>query len=251
MKSPMLLTEVPMSEILPRIKQQVITYGFSPRADFQISGYYFTQGASFMKIKHKNLDLGEYMLAIPGKHNMLNALSAIIASDQIGASRYNIKKYLPLYQGCKRRFEKVGQFGNVLLYDDYAHHPSEIIATLSSIRQWFRDRRIIILFQPHTFSRTKTLISEFSKSFSQADLALICDIYPSAREKIDNTINSNMLVLEINKYKKNAYYLRDKEEVFNYLKREVKERDLIMTIGAGDIYLWHEELKKLLSHKFI
>lgn len=239
-----------VEELLPKIKIPVITYGFSPRADFQISRFYFCENASFMKIMHKKIDLGEYMLSIPGKHNLLNALAAIIVADQVGVNRESIKRNLLLYFGCKRRFEKIEQFGNVLLYDDYAHHPSEITATLSAAREWFKTKRMIVLFQPHTFSRTKALLPDFAKAFINADLALICDIYPSAREQADESITSKMVVMEANKYKNNAYYLKDKEQMLSFLDKNAKDGDLILTMGAGSIYLWQKDLIKLLQNKF-
>lgn len=236
--------------ILPEINKTVITYGFSPRADFGIAHCSFDQGMSFMKVKHKNIILDEYMLLIPGKHNLANALAGIVVAQQLGISREKIKKNLKLFTGSKRRFEKVGQIGNILLYDDYAHHPSEIAATLTSARQWYPDRRIIVIFQPHTFSRTKVLFSDFAKVFGYADIALICDIYTSAREKNDVSINANMLAVEANKHKKNAFYLKDKKSGIKFLSDIVKSGDLIMTMGAGDIYLWHEEIQKILHEKF-
>lgn len=244
------IDDINVTDILSKVKKPVITYGFSPRADFQIDSFHSEEGVSFMRLTHKEVDLGEYMLSLAGKHNMVNAAAAIIAADLVGVGREVIKKNIRLFIGCKRRFEKIGQFGDVLLYDDYAHHPSEIKATLSAARLWYRERRIIVIFQPHTFSRTKALLSDFAKSFFDADIAIICDIYPSAREKFDKNITSNLLVIEANKYKRNAYYLKNKEQIISFLEKNSKEDDLIMAMGAGDIYLWHDDLKKLLKDKF-
>lgn len=240
-----------VTAILPKINKTVITYGFSPRADFGIAHFNFDNGISFMKVKYKNIILDEYMLSIPGKHNLLNSLAGIVVAEQLGISREKIKKNLNLFTGSKRRFEKIGQIGDILLYDDYAHHPSEITATLSAAKSWFPRRRIIVLFQPHTYSRTKVLFSDFAKAFTLSDLALICDIYPSAREKYDSTVNSNMLVVAANKHKKNAQYLKDKQQVITFLEKEVRPGDLVITMGAGDIYLWHDKLQKMLIEKFI
>lgn len=240
-----------VSNVLSGTNKQVITYGFSPAADFCITHFYFNEGISFMQVLHKNIDLGEYMLQISGKHNLANSLAGMIVAEQLGMSHENIRKFLKLFTGCKRRFEKISQIGDVSLYDDYAHHPSEISATLQGAREWFKTRRIIAIFQPHTFSRTKALLADFARVFLQADLALIVDIYPSARERSDDSINSNILVMEANKYKKNAFYLESKEKALNFLADNIIPNDLIITMGAGDIYLWHEDLKKLLQTKFI
>ncbi len=238
-----------VADLLVKTDKQVITYGFSPRADFGITHFYFNQGVSFMKVRHGNIDLGEYMLSIPGKHNLANALAGIIVGEQLGINRQIIKENLKSFTGSKRRFEKVGQVKDILLYDDYAHHPSEIVATISAAKQWFNQRRIIVLFQPHTYSRTKILLADFAKSFLQADMALISDIYPSAREEIDTTINSNILAVEANKNKKNAYYMPDKKHALSFLSENVRSTDLIITMGAGDIYRWHEDLQKILLEK--
>jgi len=239
-----------VTSVLTGTNKQVITYGFSPAADFSISHFYFNEGISFMQVMHKNINLGEYMLQISGKHNLANSLAGIIVAEHIGMSHENIRKALKLFTGCKRRFEKISQIGGVTLYDDYAHHPSEISATLYGAREWFKYRRIIAIFQPHTFSRTKALLADFARAFIQADLAMIVDIYPSAREQPDDTINSNMLVMEANKYKKNAYYLKNKKETLSFLDKNIKDGDLIITMGAGDIYLWHDDIKKLLRSKY-
>ncbi|MBI3379882.1 UDP-N-acetylmuramate--L-alanine ligase [Candidatus Gottesmanbacteria bacterium] len=238
-----------VSNILSKIKLSVLTYGFSPRADYSISRFHFNEGFSFMRIKFKNMDMGEYMLSIPGKHNMLNAVAAIIVADQVGVKQDIVKKNILSFTGCKRRFEKIFQIDNIFLYDDYAHHPSEIKATLSAVKGWFPKMRVIVIFQPHTYSRTKALLKEFGKSFYDADIALICDIYPSAREKFDNSINSNMLAAEANKFKKNSFYSQSKSEVIDFLDKNVKTGDLIITMGAGDIYLWHKDIEQVLQKK--
>lgn len=237
-------------EILPHIEREVITYGFSPQALYRITNFYFGEGVSFMRIKHKEVDLGEFMLHIPGKHNLLNALSASVVTNQVGVSWDKIREYLKLYTGCKRRFEKIGQFQDVVLYDDYAHHPSEIVATISSAAEWFPKRRIIVIFQPHTFSRTKALIADFAKAFTQADIVIITDIYPSARERCDPTITSQMLIAEANKFKNNAFYKKDLRQVSSFLEKNLSRGDLVMTMGAGDIFSWHNDLIKIIKEKF-
>lgn len=238
-------------DILPKVKREVLTYGFAPRADFHIKSYSFGEGVSFGRSFHQKLELGDYMLKIPGKHNLLNALAASIVANQLGISWERIKEILKLYTGCKRRFEKIGQFGKVLLYDDYAHHPTEISATIAAAREWFYYRRIIVIFQPHTFSRTKALFVEFSKAFRGADVVILTDIYPSKREKFDSTVSSKQLVMEINRYKNNAVYQKDKKTVLSFLRANTKDNDLIITMGAGDIFTWQKDLAGILKEKFL
>lgn len=235
--------------LISRFEPECITYGFSPKADFQIENIYFGDGVSFMSIKNRGVKLGEFMLRIPGRHNALNALAASIASHQLGISWEAIRKNLKNYTGCKRRFEKIGDANGINIYDDYAHHPGEIAATISSVREWFPGRKLIIIFQPHTYSRTKVLLDEFAKALSFADKALICDIYPSAREKYDPSINSAILTDRIRKYKNNAIYLKDKQKVLKYISETAVNGDIIMTMGAGDIYQWCNELLKTVRNK--
>lgn len=236
-----------VQEILPKIKRKVVTYGFSPQADYRISDYSLTEGKSFMRVSYKNIALGEFMLVIPGRHNLLNALAASVVAKEIGLPWDKIRDYLKYFQGTKRRFEKIGQSGKLVLYDDYAHHPSEIQATISAARAWFPRRKLIVLFQPHTFSRTKSLLNEFAKSFMEADFSLITEIYPSAREKYDPTISSEDLVYAGKKHKNNLLYKKDKAEVLKWLEKNLSGDDLVITMGAGDIFLWHQEILDLFT----
>lgn len=235
-----------IQDILPRIKRKVITYGFSPQADYRIEKCYFGSCVSFMHVVQGNIALGEYMLRISGKHNLLNALAAGIAANYVGISWDKIKEYLKVFAGTKRRFEKICEVGTMLLYDDYAHHPSEIVATVRASKEWFPDKRVVVLFQPHTFSRTKALFIEFAKSFKGADLTVITDIYPSGREQFDKTISSEMLVAAAKKYTKNVTYQGNKKEVLKFLKENISDNDLLLTMGAGDIFLLHQDIEKLM-----
>lgn len=236
-------------EILPLITTSVVTYGFSPDADFRIDSANFQEGVSFMKFSNKNVEFGEFMLAVAGKHNMLNFLAASIAANFAGCNWEKIRKNSMKFTGSKRRFEKIGSVGTVLFYDDYAHHPSEIRETLKACRGWFPNKRIIAIFQPHTFSRTKALRKDFAQAFSDCNEVLIADIFPSAREIFDPTISSKLLCEEIKKNKKEVQYLKAEEDVCTYLKTHLTDNDLILTMGAGDIYRWHKNLIKLYTSK--
>ncbi len=237
-----------LAQILPFLDKQVISYGFSSRADYQIDKYYFGEGINFFQVSYqKKVNLGSFAIKIAGKHNMLNALASSIVANYIGIDWYKIKKYLSQFTGSKRRFEKISQINKILLYDDYAHHPKEIESTITGFRQWFPHKKIFIIFQPHTYSRTKALLKQFSNAFIQADLVLIPDIFASAREKDDCSITSEKLVKEINARKKNALYLKNKEMMLNLLRKKLTGDDLIVTMGAGDIYLWHKDIIKIMQ----
>lgn len=231
-------------EILPQIKIPKLTFGFSPLADYQINQIAYGLERTWFHLKYKDMDLGQFTLKVPGKLNAFNAAGAAIVANCLGISWETIRGNLLTFQGTKRRFEKIGERGNVKFFDDYAHHPTQIRSTLKAAKSWFPQSKIIVVFQPHTFSRTKALFFDFGKCFAQADEVIITDIYPSAREEFDPTINSQILVHEIQKINKNATYIGKIEEVVNYLKKHSAAGDIVLTMGAGDIYKIYERLIK-------
>lgn len=235
------------STLLKEVDRKTVTYGFSPRADFRIISSYFGTGVSFMKIVYGKMEVGELMIKIPGKHNLLNALGASIVAHCNGVSWEKIKENLKLFTGTKRRFEKISEYRSLIFYDDYAHHPAEIAATIKGVREWYKDRRMIVIFQPHTFSRTKALLAQFAKSFEQADVIILTDIYPSARENFDPTVSSQILAIEANRIRNNVFYKGKKAEALSFLENIVKDNDLVITMGAGDIFLWQKDISNLLE----
>lgn len=221
---------------------KIKTYGFSEKSDFQIKNYQIKNQKAFFELNKE-----KYFIKVPGRYNASNAAAAIVTSKQIGLTYPQIKKGLGFYGGVKRRFEKITERNKISLYDDYAHHPLEIKAVLKAAKEWFKASRIIVIFQPHTYSRTKALLNDFASSFSDADKVIITKIYPSAREKRDSKISGQILAREIKKHKKNVFYKHDCLSVCRFLKENIKKKDMIITIGAGDIFLWREEIKRVLS----
>lgn len=185
-------------------------------------------------------------LSVPGDYNIYNALAAItVCSYVTGKPLEDIVSAIEKYTGCKRRFEKVGENGGIIYYDDYAHHPDEVKAAIKATREWFKENRVVVLFQPHTFSRTKALMKEFSESFNEADVVCISDIFASAREPFDDTINSEMLVNEIKKNHskpEDVMYTGDLAKTAEWLKENLKEGDVFITLGAGDVYKVHNKI---------
>lgn len=185
----------------------------------------------------------DFSLNIPGEYNVYNATAAAIVGNFLGIDYKKIKKALSYFSGTKRRFEKIGKSPlGFEIYDDYAHHPKEIKEVLKAAKTWFGKRRIIAIFQPHTYSRTKALFSEFAKSFSDADIVGLMDVYTSAREKKDESVSSEKLSREAGKYHKNAYYLGNHQETIDWVKSVAKKGDLVLTLGAGDIFHIHDKL---------
>ena len=194
--------------MLKDFKNRVITYGFSKNADFYIDKLSLEPERVFFWVNAKNTSLGEFSLNIAGEHNALNALAAIVTCIELGFSIDKIKRGLLEFRGTKRRLEFVGNLSSgAILYDDYAHHPTEIRKTLETVKSSHPNKKIICIFQPHTYSRTKSLFEQFIHSFNAADVVIIMDIFPSSRENIDPSVSSKMLVEEISKIHQNALYI--------------------------------------------
>lgn len=176
----------------------------------------------------------EFYLTVPGIHNVYDALAAISTCYAYGVNFEVMQKSLHEFCGARRRFEFKKDLGNnILVYDDYAHHPTEIKATLAAAKQK-KHNKIIAIFQPHTYSRTKNLLNDFATAFFDADEVVIADIY-AAREKNDGTISSKDLVDKLVKNKVNAKYISKFKDIAEYVKKIAKPNDIILTIGAGDI----------------
>ncbi|MCX8075374.1 MAG: UDP-N-acetylmuramate--L-alanine ligase [Clostridia bacterium] len=194
-----------------------------------IKGFY-----SFDVTDPKNGNTYNFYLTVPGIHNVYDALASITTAYAYGVELDVAQKSLHEFCGAKRRFEFKKEISdNILVYDDYAHHPTEIKATLAAAKQK-EHHNIIAVFQPHTFTRTKELLDDFSTAFFDCDLAIITDIY-AAREIDDGSISSKDLVEKLKKNKVNSIYMQDFEEIVKHLKNIAKPGDIILTMGAGDI----------------
>jgi len=204
------------------------------------------QALKLAKIKAKVIDYTKekrLKLEIPGKHNIENAQAVLAVAKLVNIKKEQVEKYLKKYLGVWRRFEYKGRTKKrALIYDDYAHHPAEVKATLKAIKNKFSDKKIIVVFQPHLYSRTKLLLNDFAKSFNYADQVIITDIY-AAREKDNKIIHAKDLVEAIRmKTVDSVQYISDFKEIIKYLKKNINKDDVIMTMGAGDVYKIGEKL---------
>lgn len=177
--------------------------------------------------------LNSIKLQIPGRHNMLNAAAAITVCERIGITWEVVKRGLERFGGTKRRFEKLKEVRGALIYDDYAHHPKEIEATIAAFRERYPKKRLVVVFQPHTYSRTKALLTDFVRAIAQADIALVTDIYASARETQTEEGFAKRL---------GGFYTPTRKDVSEWLFKELKENDIVVFMGAGDIYQWAREM---------
>ncbi|GAB7388678.1 UDP-N-acetylmuramate--L-alanine ligase [Bacillaceae bacterium] len=217
------------------LKARVITYGLKEQADYTAKDIVLGDRTARFTVLHHGKELGEIRLAIPGKHNVSNALAAVIVCLQAGIPFAEIAKAIAGFHGAKRRFQVIGEGNDILVVDDYAHHPTEIQATISAAKS--TNRRIIAVFQPQRYTRTYFLLDAFSRAFAEADEVVISDIYSPAGEKQIEGVTAEKLVdlIKVNS-NPNATFIPTKEKILEYLLRTVKPGDLVLTMGAGDIW---------------
>jgi UDP-N-acetylmuramate--alanine ligase len=226
-------------ELMQKAKGTVVGYSIDPTyskdADYRAVDIVLGDRKTSCRIWHREKLLGQLQLSAPGKHNVANALAAIIVCLDAGVSFERITDALATFRGAKRRFQIIGEKNDVLVVDDYAHHPTEIMATLCGARA--SGRRVIAIFQPQRYTRTYFLMEEFSRAFSDADEVMITDIYSPAGEKKIEGVNSRVLVDKIRANSHpGAQYIATKEAVQQMLLETVRPGDMVLTMGAGDIY---------------
>ncbi|WP_352418140.1 UDP-N-acetylmuramate--L-alanine ligase [Proteiniborus sp.] len=228
-------------EAIKNSKCNVISFGINNDADYKATDIVFNEkGFPSFKLIVNNKESYNISLSAMGIHNVYNALAAIATSHISGVPMESIISSIVKYTGTHRRLEYKGNLEGAIIIDDYAHHPTEVKASLSALRN-SSSGRILCTFQPHTYTRTKALLKEFASSFSDADKVLIADIY-AAREKDTGIIHSKDLANELVKNGVDAEYLGTFEEISNYIKDNASEGDIIVTMGAGDIYMVGEML---------
>ena len=227
---------------------QKLSYGFLPGADFLIKGYEPIMGApgdgakQSFEIVTADGSLGMFDLKLAGRHNAQNAAAVVALASFLKLDMTRVLEALRGFSGTARRFEWKGEYKGAIVFDDYAHHPEEIRATLRGFRDLYPDKRIVTLFHPHTFSRTAALLSEFAQSFGDADEVLILDIYGSARETA-GTVTSDDLVREINRFTpKKAMHVATFDDAYAEIGSRLGAGDVFVTIGAGDVWQVAERL---------
>lgn len=230
--------------VLKAYNGRKITYGYGPDNDFVLEKVHGSGAKTFFRVQAKQAEL-ELSLNVFGEHNALNATAVLAVGLELGLSLEQIQKGLLAFTGTKRRSEYKGELATgAMLFDDYAHHPTEIEKTLRALKQAYPDKKLICIFQPHTYSRTKSLFQEFTYCFAAADHVILTDIYASLREEPDPSINTATLVTAMEQIGSDVTYLPTLADVVEYIdQKQFDSRFLIVTMGAGDIYKISSELQ--------
>jgi len=237
-----------LRQIAESKRSSFITYGFGSEADFWVDGINLKGLSASGWVFHKDTRLGKLELSIPGKHNLLNALAAVAVGRRLGIEFGRIAAALKPFKGVHRRFEVIGEVDGVMVVDDYAHHPTEIRATLGAARS-LENRRIIAVFQPHRYTRTHFLHREFGRAFSDADEVIVNEIYSAGEPPIPG-VTARLIVEAIEKEgQKPALYFPRKEEIVAYLEKTVRRGDLVLTLGAGHIWTVGRDLVERLRSR--
>ncbi|WP_075721982.1 UDP-N-acetylmuramate--L-alanine ligase [Roseburia sp. 499] len=228
-------------EITQGLPCQIITYGLDASDSYYADNITFnTQGCGEFTLMHGSDSLGTITLSVPGLHNVSNAVAASALALEMKFSFEHIKAALADFGGTARRFEQKGSLGGITIIDDYAHHPTEIAATLKAAQNYPHER-VVCVFQPHTYTRTKAFLKDFAASLSHADIVVLADIY-AAREKNTLGISSEDLLKELQALGCESYYFPSFDEIENFLLKKCINGDLLITMGAGDIVQVGEHL---------
>jgi UDP-N-acetylmuramate--alanine ligase len=244
------LDEPALLDIMPHLsKKKIVTYGLNPQADVQAVDIRHKDNSTTYTLVRSNQELGTIILQVPGIHNVQNSLGAITVAIELGIPFKKIKAGIEKFAGVYRRWEKKGEVNNIALYDDYAHHPTECRATLSGVKSGWR-RRVVCVFQPHLYSRTRDFYEDFGKSFLLSDVLVVTDVYPAREEPIQG-VNGELIVNAAKQFgHKDVHYVADKNNIPAFLKSIVKSGDIVITMGAGDIWKFGEKfLNQIVNQK--
>ncbi len=237
-------------ELIPKLegKVRMIKYGMMPGADYLARDIEPDGFKISFTVEKRGEILGKIKLHVPGKHNVFNALAAVAVGMECGLSFAEVAGSLGIYQGVHRRFEKIGEVAGIHIFDDYAHHPSELKATLQAART-VKPGRVIAIFQPHRFTRTKFLKEEFGTAFQDADVLIFTEIY-SAGEQPLTGVSTNLIIEEIQKQTgQKVEYIANQQLIASRLAEIVQAGDLVLTLGAGNIWTVGVELYDLLKKR--
>jgi UDP-N-acetylmuramate--alanine ligase len=219
---------------MPELERRVITYGFSTQADVYSREQTFDKFTSTSELYYKNEKIGVLKLNVPGMHSIQNAMAAVSVGLDLDMPIPTILEALEAYTGIGRRFELKQTVNGIMIFEDYAHHPTEIIATLEAAKRGW-PRRTVVVFQPHRYSRLSSLMKKFATSFNQADVLFITEVYPAGEKPIES-VSGQVLFEETQKFgHKNIYFEPDLSKIAALVAKTAEPEDLIFILGAGSI----------------
>lgn len=236
-----------IADILPKIRKRVTTYGLTPQADIYSDRQEWQNGRVNFNVKTAAGELGEISIAPPGIHNVYNALAAVGVGLELEIDFERIRQGLNSYSGVQRRMQEKGVVAGITVVDDYGHHPTEILATLTAIHKAWPEKRLVVLFQPHRYSRTKALMKEFQVCFHLAELLILTDIYAASEKPIEGVTSEAFVEALRSHGQRNAVYLGGVDTLAERLRPELRAGDLVLTLGAGNIVRAGEQLLEILK----
>jgi UDP-N-acetylmuramate--alanine ligase len=236
------LDDAPVQDILPRVERRVVTYGLTPQAHVSARDLAVDPSGSRYTATLGGQTLGAITLSVPGRHNVVNSLAAVAVGSDLGVSFEAIRDGLQSFTGVDRRFQVRGEARGVVVIDDYGHHPTEIRVTLETLKTRAGDRRTVVLFQPHRYTRTQALWDDFSRAFHLADVLLLTDIYPASEEPIPGVTAEALAAAVAERGHRHAAYAGDLKAATERLAAEVEDGDVVLTLGAGSVWTAGDEL---------
>jgi UDP-N-acetylmuramate--alanine ligase len=236
------LDDPPVQDILPRVERRAVTYGLSAQASVSARDVRLSPTGSSYTASAGGRALGAVSLSVPGLHNVVNSLAAVAVGLDLGVGFAEVSAGLGAFAGVDRRFQVRGEEGGVLVVDDYGHHPTEIRATLETLRARAGGRRTVVLFQPHRYTRTRALWDEFGRAFHAADVVLLTDIYPAGEEPIEGVTAEALARALAEKGHRNVAWVGSLKEATERLAGCVLEGDVVLTLGAGNVGSAGEEV---------
>ena len=226
-------------DILPRVTRTIVTYGIHFDADIRAKNVRYDGTKSFFTVERTDKSSLDITLNMPGEHNIQNALAAIAIATELGVSDEHILSGLDKFQGVGRRFQCYGEIqmhqGSVMLVDDYGHHPTEMEATMKAIRSAWPDRRMVVMFQPHRFTRTRDLFEDFAQVLSEPDVLVLLDIYAATEEPIAGADGRSLARAIRNRGNVDPIFVADTNDITEVLQNQLKDGDVLLTLGAGSV----------------
>lgn len=238
-----------IQSIIPQVEKRFITYGLTGQAEYTARDITFLDRIAKFTAFRGQRRLGEIKLNLPGIHNVQNSLSAITVGIELEMNFESIKRGLEEFSGVQRRFQIKGEVDGIMVVDDYGHHPAEIKATLRAAKEGWKNKRVITVFQPHRYTRTRDLLKEFYTAFYDSDSLIITGIYPAGEKPIDG-INGHLVYEGVKGHgHREVVFIENREEIVEYIAKKAGQGDMVITLGAGDIWKVGEEFLKAMSNE--